>query len=107
MGIDIEWKMVQGATLRDWEKALEGHPDLEGWEEDFAEFLLSEVDLYSISPWYDAGSDECAYGILLDKGDGLTEIDLPSLVERAEEARKELKERYGIETSTICSQHVW
>lgn len=107
MGIDIDWKMIQGATYHEWEQALEGHPDLEEFDNDVGEFLVSGLDLYRISPWYDADSDDCVYGVLIESGDGPTDIHLPGAVLRAEEAEKELKEKYGISTTTIVSQNVW
>lgn len=47
------------------------------------------------------------FGVELAGGDYAKDIDLKLLTVKAEEIAKELKEKYGIETTTICSQNVW
>lgn len=108
MGIDIGWKMVQGATLDVWEEAFGDNEDyLEGYDGDFIWFLEENLNVVSVSPYYDADSSDCVYGVRLAGGDYAKDIDLAELAVQAAEIAHELKDKYGIDTTTICSQNVW
>lgn len=107
MGIDIEWKMIQGATEEEWEKALSENDEFQDWEHSTGSFLQDCLGLDCVSPHYDAAGRYCAYGYEIARGDGLTEIHLPALVDKAIEADQYLREEFGLISSTIISQHVW
>ena len=66
MGIDIEWKMVQGAPYKKWEEVFKGDPQIEDqFDGDFNWFLYEGIGLVSVSPWYDADPEDCVFGIEL------------------------------------------
>lgn len=108
MGIDIEWRMLQGAPFSKWEEAVGEDPRIEEeFDGDFNWFLQEGLDLSRISPFYDADESYCIYGIYLEGGEGSVAVDLEQLNKNAKEAYAQLLEKYNIETETIISQHVW
>lgn len=107
MGIDIEWKMIQGASLEEWEVALEKESGFQEWEGSAFGYLMEVLEVDSVSPYYDACSEHCYYGYTLASGDGVTEINLPKIMELAEAHRKDMLEEFGLATITVCSQNVW
>lgn len=108
MGIDIGWKMVQGATLDVWEEAFgEDETFLEDYDGDMTGFLEDHLNVVRVSPWYDADSSDCIYGVKLAGGDYSKDVDLAELAIKAAEIAHDLKNKYGIDTTTICSQNVW
>ncbi len=83
-----------------------------GWDYDEASILAGEQDVYDwtlendidrYSPYYDADSDACVYGIAVERtADFSAEvIDLSSLPFKAEQAKKELKQRLGCDENWI------
>lgn len=55
MGIDIGWKMIQGAPFSVWEQALGDSEEVaEAYDEDFTWFLYEGLGVVSASPYYDA-----------------------------------------------------
>ena len=108
MGIDIGWKMIQGAPFSVWEQALgDSEEVVEAYDGDFTWFLYDGLGVVSVSPYYDAVQEDCMFGVELAGGDDAEDVDLKFLAVKAEEIAKELKDKYGIETTTICSQNVW
>jgi len=108
MGIDIEWKMVQGAPYKKWEEMFKGDPQIEDqFDGDFNWFLYEGIGLVSVSPWYDADPEDCVFGIELASGCSARAIDLTSLDKKANEIYFELLNKYNIETETLVSQNVW
>lgn len=108
MGIDIGWKILQGAPLEVWEEALgENEEVIEGYEGDLVWFLEEELGVTSVSPYYDADRSDCIYGVDLVEGDYPKEINLQEIADKAISVALELQAKYGIETNTICSQNVW
>jgi len=108
MGIDIGWKMVQGATLDAWEEVFGENEDvIEGYEGDLVWFLEDSLGVVRISPRYDADVSECIFGVKLAGADWAKEVDLQDLAVKAAEIAHELQEKYGIETDTIVCQNVW
>lgn len=108
MGIDIGWKMIQGAPFSVWEQALGDNEEVvEGYDGDFTWFLYDCLNVVSASPYYDASQEDCMFGVELAGGDYAKDIDLKFLTAKAEEVAKEIKDKYGVETTTICSQNVW
>lgn len=108
MGIDIGWKMVQGATYKELEKVFGDDPQVEDqFDGDFGWFLDEGIGFVRVSPWYDADPEDCVYGLELASGRSTCAIDLTSLDKKANEAYFMLLEKYGIETETLVSQDVW
>lgn len=107
MGIDIEWKIIQGATEKEWQEALNGDEVFQEREDSTASFLMDHLGMECVSPHYDADSDYCIYGIEIAAGDGITEVDLSALADKAIGANQYLREEFGLISSTVISQHVW
>lgn len=107
MGIDINSRIIQGATAEDWVKALEGREEEFGIGEDESVYdFLSEAFDY-ISPYYDSDRDHQCYGIKLFGGDWTVTVGLEALTEKAKEAEKSLMDEYGIKTYLCLGAHVW
>lgn len=108
MGIDIGWKMIQGAPFSVWEQVLGDNEEvIEGYDGDFTWFLYDHLNVVSASPYYDAAQEDCIFGIELAGEDYAKEVDLAELSVKAAEIARDLKTKYGIDTTTICSQNVW
>lgn len=108
MGIDIEWKMVQGAPYNKWKEIFGDDPQVEDqFDGDFNWFLYEGLGLENISPWYDADPEDCVFGVKLCSGCSACAIDLTSLNKKANEIYFELLNKYNIETETLVSQNVW
>ncbi len=53
MGVDIAWRMLQGAPFNKWEEAVGEDPRIEEeFDGDFNWFLQEGLDLSRISPFY-------------------------------------------------------
>jgi hypothetical protein len=108
MGIDIGWKIIQGAPLEAWEEALgEDEQMIDNFDGDLAWFLEEGLGINSVSPRYDSDSSERVFGVELAKGDYPKDINLRELSDRAVEIAQELEAKYGVKTTTVCSQDVW
>lgn len=108
MGIDIGWKLIQGAPFAVWEAALGNSEEvIEGYEGDFTWFLYEHLNVVSVSPYYDADICDCMFGVELAGAEWASDLDLPVLAETAARVAQELKDKYGVNTTTICSQNVW
>lgn len=108
MGIDIGWKIIQGATLQEWEDVLgEDERVADVFDGDFGWFLQEGLELDKASPRYDCDNSECIFGIGLDDADYPKDINLQELSEKAKEIAQDLEAKYGIKTTTVCSQDVW
>lgn len=107
MGIDIRWKMIEGATLVEWEKALKDDTSFAEWTESTSEYLIEILELDDISPYYDSPESCRVYGYKIKSGDGVTKVDIEDLLVKCLGARADLKEEFGIDTYTMMSQDVW
>ena len=106
MGIDINWRMIQGATLDEWKKVI---PESK-YETDFyglADYLTEGLELDYISPYFDADTEDQIYGVKLTGADYPTYIDLEKCVSEADKVLLELDKKYNILTKTYIGQHVW
>lgn len=108
MGIDIGWRMVQGATFDVWEEAFsEDETFLEDYDGDMAGFLEDHLNVVRVSPWFDADSEDCIFGVKLAGGDYSKDLDLAELAVKAAEIAQDFKNKYNIDTTTMCSQNVY
>ncbi len=107
MGIDISWKMIQGATEKEWEEALSDNGEFKEWDDSTGSFLQEQLGMDCLSPYFDAASEHCIYGYEISFGDGATEVHLPALVDKAISADQSLRNEFGLISRTIVSQHLY
>lgn len=108
MGIDIGWKIIQGAPLEAWEQAIgEDEQMIDNFDGDLVWFLQEGLGIDSVSPSYDSDSADRIFGVELAHGDYPKDIDLRELSDKAISIAHELEAKYGVKTTTVCSQDVW
>lgn len=108
MGIDIGWKIIQGAPLEAWEEALgEDAQMIDNFDGDLVWFLQEGLGIDDVSPRYDSDSSERIFGVELAYGEYPKDINLDELRDKALSVAMELEAKYGIKTTTVCSQNVW
>lgn len=108
MGIDIGWKIIQGAPLEVWEEALgEDEQMIDNFDGDLVWFLQEGLGIDDVSPRYDSDSSERIFGVELAHGEYPKDINLQELNDKAISVAIELEAKYGIKTTTVCSQNVW
>lgn len=102
MGIDYRGVVCVGYNYDQMENLMEEVEYTEG----ISEFYESQ-NLNPFSPYYDAGSDDCIYGLAVAKTGDYQYLEVSELDVKIAEAQDKLLKQFGIQPKAYLMAHGW